>query len=116
MDEQEILAIAIIRPFEGREPEVLALLRDFYVVLEQKGYSHDQLFREAALSPRLFNFRYWRSAETRRAAYEDSDIHPYWQRLSEICEVEKIYEELNEIKFGERQAQIANDSLGFSGR
>ena len=99
MDGQEILAIAIIRPFEGREQEVLELLRRFYVVLADKGYSRDQLFRDAAFSPRLFNFRYWKSAETRRAAYEDSDIHQFWQRLSEICEVEKIYEELHEIKF-----------------
>lgn len=98
MDDQEILAIAIIRPFDGREAEVISVLRDFYVVLTQKGYSRDQLFREAAFSPRLFNFRYWKSKEARRQAYEDSDIHQYWQRLSEICEVEKIYEELNEIK------------------
>jgi len=100
MADEEFLAIAIIRPFEGREPEVIELLRDFYQVLERKGYSHDRLFRESAFSPRLFNFRYWTSPATRRAAYEDSDIHQYWQRLSEICEVDKIYEELNEIKFG----------------
>ena len=98
MDDQEILAIAIIRPFEGREAEVLSVLREFYVVLAQKGYSRDQLFREGAFSPRLFNFRYWKSKDVRRQAYEDFDIHQYWQRLSEICEVEKIYEELNEIK------------------
>jgi len=100
MDGQEILAIAIIRPFEGREPEVLELLRNFYVVLAEKGYSRDQLFRETAFTPRLFNFRYWKSAEARTAAYHDSDIHQYWQRLSELCEVEKVYEELHEIRFG----------------
>ena len=101
MDEQEILAIAIMRPFEGREAEVLNILRDLYATLAQKGYARDELFREAAFSPRYFNFRYWKSARLRREAYEDSDIHQYWQRLSEICEVEKIYEELNEIKFDE---------------
>jgi len=97
-DDQEILAIAIIRPFEGQEEAVLDVLRDFYVVLAQKGYSHDKLFRESAFSPRLFNFRYWKSIQARQDAYEDSDIHQYWQRLSEICEVEKIYEQLHEIK------------------
>ncbi|HUN89258.1 MAG TPA: hypothetical protein VMU28_10730 [Terriglobales bacterium] len=101
MDEREILAIAIMRPLEGREPEVLNVLRDLYATLAQKGYARDVLYREAAFSPRYFNFRYWKSAELRRQAYEDSDIHQYWQRLSEICEVEKVYEELNEIKFGE---------------
>ena len=99
MDDQEILAIAIIRPFEGREAEVLEVLREFYVVLARKGYSRDQLFRESVFSPRLFNFRYWKSKAAREQAYEDSDIHRYWQRLSEICEVEKIYQELNEVKF-----------------
>ena len=107
MDEHEILAIAIMRPFEGRETEVLNILRDLYATLSQKGYARDQLFREAAFSPRYFNFRYWKSAELRRQAYEDSDIHQYWQRLSEICEVEKIYEELNEIKFGETPAKVS---------
>jgi hypothetical protein len=100
MADEEFLAIAIIRPFEGREPEVIELLREFYQLLESKGYSHDRLFRESAFSPRLFNFRYWNSVEARRNAYEDSDVHQFWQRLSEICEVEKIYEEMHEIKFG----------------
>ena len=95
--DHEILAIAIIRPFEGREEELLKVLQEFYVVLERKGYSRDQLFREDAFSPRYFNFRYWKSAITRSQAYEDSDIHHYWHRLSEICEVEKIYEQLHEI-------------------
>ncbi len=101
MADEEFLAIAIIRPFEGRESEVLDLLRQFYQVLESKGYSHDRLFRESSYTPRLFNFRYWTSAKSRRDAYEDSDIHQFWQRLSEICEVEKIYEELHEVKFGQ---------------
>ncbi|MGZ4788860.1 MAG: antibiotic biosynthesis monooxygenase [Terriglobales bacterium] len=100
MDGEEILAIAIIRPFEGREAELLEVLRNFYIVLAQKGYSRDQLFREAAFSPRYFNFRYWKSAEERTAAYHDSDIHHFWHKLSEICEVEKIYEELHEVTFG----------------
>jgi hypothetical protein len=97
-NEQEFLAIAVIRPFEGREEELLQVLQEFYVVMTQKGYSHDRLFREAAYTPRYFNFRYWTSKQARHDAYEDSDVHRYWQRLSEICEVEKIYEELNEIK------------------
>lgn len=108
MDEHEILAIAIMRPFEGREPEVLNVLRDLYATLAQKGYARDELYRETAFSPRYFNFRYWKSAELRRKAYEDSDIHQYWQRLSEICEVEKVYEELNEIKFGEVPVNVSS--------
>ena len=109
-DEHEILAIAVMRPFEGREQEVLHILRDLYAALAAKGYAHDELYREAAFSPRYFNFRHWKSAELRRQAYEDSDIHQYWQRLSEICEVEKVYEELNEIKFGEKS--LATDLHG----
>ena len=99
MADEEYLAIAIIRPFEGQEAEVIKLLGEFYRVLESKGYSHDRLFRETSFTPRLFNFRYWASAKCRRDAYEDSDIHQFWQRLSEICEVDKIYEELHEVRF-----------------
>jgi hypothetical protein len=110
-EEQEILAIAIIRPFEGREEELLQVLQEFYVVLERKGYSHDKLYRDATYSPRLFNFRYWTSRQARRDAYEDSDVHRYWHKLSEICEVEKIYEELNEIK-NEGLTKQAGNSRG----
>jgi|tagenome__1003787_1003787.scaffolds.fasta_scaffold20295449_2 hypothetical protein len=105
MSDQEILAIAIIRPFEGREEELLTVLRKLYVELDQKGYSRDELFREDAFSPRYFNFRYWKSAIARSQAYEDSDIHQYWQRLSEICEVEKIYEQLHEVNLGSGAAK-----------
>ena len=96
--DQELLAIAIIRPFDGHEQEVLHLLQDFYVMLAAKGYSRDQLFQESKEPGRFFNFRYWTSDELRREAAEDPEVHRYWHTLSTLGEVETVYEQLKEVK------------------
>lgn len=94
--EEEILAIAIVQPHHGKEAEVVSVLRELYALLRRKGYSRDLLYRDAD-DGRLFNLRYWRSEDARRHAHEDSDVHQYWRRLSEICEVEKVYERLHDV-------------------
>jgi hypothetical protein len=93
----EMLAIAIIRPFEGHEEEVLHLLPEFYAMLARKGYSRDRLFREGKDPGRLFNFRYWKTDEMRREAAEDPEVHRYWHTLSAMAEVETVYEQLSEV-------------------
>ena len=95
--ESEILAIAIVRPFEGREHDVLTLLKDFYAMIARKGYSRDLLYRSQKDPSRLFNLRYWKSDAMRREAAEDPDVHRYWHQLSEMAEIETVYEQLEEI-------------------
>jgi hypothetical protein len=92
--ESEILAIAVIRPFEGREADVLNLLSNFYVMLSRKGYCRDVLYRSEVDAERLINLRYWTSDETRREASEDPEVHRYWQELVTMAEVEKVYQRL----------------------
>lgn len=96
--DNEFLAIAVVRPFEDREADVLALLHDFYEMLVRKGYCRDQLFQSSKDPSRLINLRYWKSDESRREASEDPDVHRYWHALSEMAEVEKVYEQLHEVK------------------
>ncbi len=96
--EEEVLAIAIVRPHPGKEAEVISVLRDLYALLRRKGYSRDLLYRDAA-NGIFFNLRYWKSEDARSLAHEDSDVHQYWRRLSEICEVEKVYEHLDNVVF-----------------
>jgi hypothetical protein len=95
--EPEILAIAIVRPFDERHSEVLALLNEFYAMLARKGYSRDILYRSHKDPARLFNLRYWKCDEMRREASEDPDVHRYWHQLSTMAEVETVYEQLEEI-------------------
>jgi quinol monooxygenase YgiN len=94
----EILAIAVIRPFEGQEEELLHVLRDLHRLLKSKNYSLDVLYRDAKDPGRFFNFRYWLSDETRRAAFEDADVQRFWQKLGTLCEAEKVYEQLIEVE------------------
>jgi len=95
--ETEVLAIAIVKPADGREPDVLALLQTFYAMLSRKGYCRDILYRSHKDPSRLVNLRYWRSDEKRREAAEDPDVHRYWRELSTMAEVERVYEQLEEI-------------------
>jgi len=93
----EILAIAVVRPFEDREADVLTLLREFYAMLARKGYCRDVLYQSSKDPSRLINLRYWRSDESRREASEDPEVHRYWHQLSEMSEVEKVYEQLHQV-------------------
>ncbi|HWR15051.1 MAG TPA: hypothetical protein VN577_09490 [Terriglobales bacterium] len=97
--QDRIFAIAVIRPFDQRQSDVIALLTEFYAMLERKGYSHDKLFHDARDPGRLLNFRYWNSDDARREAAEDPDVHRFWHRLGEMADVETVYEELHEIEF-----------------
>ena len=94
--QQEILAIAIVRPYPGKDAEVLAVLRDLYSILARKGYSRDELYQDAN-DERFFNLRYWKTEESRRHAYDDPDVQRCWLKLSQICEVEQVYEKLHSL-------------------
>jgi len=91
-----ILAIAIVRPYPGKDEEVLAVLRDLYSILTRKGYSRDELYRDAN-DQRFFNLRHWRTEESRRQAYDDPDVQQCWLKLSQICEVEQVFEKLHAV-------------------
>ncbi|HMK28211.1 MAG TPA: hypothetical protein VK473_00910 [Terriglobales bacterium] len=95
--EQEILAIAIVRPNEGMEQQTLEVLRALYVVMTRKGYSRDRLYRDTIEPGRYFNLRYWSSDRSRREAQEDPEVHKYWSRLGNLCVVETVYEQLVDI-------------------
>jgi hypothetical protein len=95
--ESEVLAIAIVKPFDGREHDVVALLNDFYSMLARKGYCRDILYRSLKDPSRLVNLRYWKSDEMRREASEDPDVHRFWHQLVTMSEVERVYEQLHEI-------------------
>ncbi len=94
---QEIFAIAVVRPEEGHQDEVLQILRDLYAVMTKKNYSRNILYRDAKDSTRLVNLRYWTSEDARARAQEDPDVHRCWARLGQVAKVEHVMEELEEI-------------------
>ena len=94
----EIFAIAVVKPEDGHQQEVLDVLRDLYVVMTNKGYSRNVLYRDAKHASRLVNLRYWSSAEARTRAQEDPDVHRCWSRLGQVATVEQVFEELEEVK------------------
>jgi hypothetical protein len=93
----EIMALAIVDAFDGKDDECLQLLRDFYAVLRRKHYSRDLLYRDQSNPLRFVNIRYWRSLEVRQEAQEDPDVHGFWKRLSEIARVTHVFERLEDV-------------------
>ena len=94
---QEIFAIAVVRPQEGHEQEVLSVLHDLYAIMTAKGYSRNVLYRDMKHQSRLVNLRYWSSEEARRRAQEDPDVHRCWSRLGQLATVEQVFEELEQV-------------------
>jgi len=93
--QREILAVAVIKAHVGKEEELVQVLRDFYSMLRTMNYSRDVLYRDGG--GRFVNLRYWASEEARDTAHEDPNVHRFWRRLSEICEIEQVYEELEQV-------------------
>lgn len=95
---QEIFAIAVVRPHEGDEREVLNVLHELYEVMNAKGYSRNVLYRDVKHESRLINLRYWSSEDARARALEDPDVHRCWQRLGQLATVDQVFEELQEVE------------------
>ena len=102
---QEILALAVVEAFDGKDEECLRVLSEFYGMLRHKGYSRDVLYRDARNPRRLVNLRYWTSEESRHQAHEDPHVHKFWKRLSEISSVTTVFEQLEDVTPGEPRAQ-----------
>lgn len=93
----EILAMATFLAHEGKEHDLLVIVRDFYAMLERKGYSRDVLYRDSKEPRRFIHLRYWKSAETRAEAHEDPEVHRFWQRMGTMCDMEAVRERLEEV-------------------
>jgi quinol monooxygenase YgiN len=97
ISDKAIRSMAILDVHPGHDEDVIQLLRDFYTSIHQKGYSSDVLYRDAKTPSRFVHLRIWNSEEHRTEAQQDPDVHRYWVRLSEICTISTIYEELDPI-------------------
>ncbi|MBV9086675.1 MAG: hypothetical protein JOY79_04265 [Acidobacteriaceae bacterium] len=93
--QREILAMAILKARDGKEQELVQLLRDFYSMLQTMNYSRDILYRAA--DGRFVNLRYWASEEARDTAHEDPNVHRFWRRLADICDIEQVHEKLEQV-------------------
>lgn len=93
----EILALAILEPFPGKEEELTEMLRELYALLFHKGYSRDVLYRDPKRPGLLVHLRRWTSKETRDEAQQDPEVHKFWLRLPELCKITTIHEELETV-------------------
>lgn len=90
-------SMAILEPFADKEADMLAILREFYGVMYDKGYSRDLLYRDVKHNGRFIHLRIWSSDDARSQAVHDPDVHRYWIKLSEVCEINTTYEELEPV-------------------
>ena len=94
MSTEPIRSMAILDAHPGQDDDVIAVLKDFYSAIHRKGYSNDLLYRDGRTPSRFIHLRIWTSDTARAEAQQDPEVHRYWQRLSEICNITTIYEEL----------------------
>lgn len=97
MTRDPIRAMAILKPHEGKDEEMVAFLREFYTMMYAKQYSHDTLFRDNRHPGVFVHVRIWLSDEARDTAMQDPDVHHYWMTLSEYGTITTIHEELQPI-------------------
>jgi hypothetical protein len=89
--------MAVLKSHPGKEPELLAFLREFYTMMRSKQYSHDLLFHDLKQTDVFVHIRIWISDEARQSAVQDPDVHHYWMKLPELGTITTIYEELEPI-------------------
>jgi hypothetical protein len=94
---EPIRSMAILKAHPGKEPELLAFLREFYSMMYTKQYSRDMLFQDLKQPGVLVHVRIWLSNEARRSAVNDPDVHRYWIKLPELGTIIDIHEELKPI-------------------
>jgi len=90
----EILALAFVEPFPGKQAECEALLKSVGEFIARKQYGRDALYRDGQNPGGLVLARWWRSAEARAQAQEDPEMHNFWRDAGLLCRVVKVYEEL----------------------
>jgi|SRR5690242_2363455 quinol monooxygenase YgiN len=95
--DKEILALAILEPFPGKEDELVEMLRELYALLFRKGYSRDTLYRDHKRPGTLVHLRRWTSSAHRDEAQQDPEVHRFWLRLPELCKLTTIHEELETL-------------------
>jgi quinol monooxygenase YgiN len=93
----EIVSLALLEALPGKDEELLVMLREFYTMMNVKGYSRDSLHRDASRPERFFHLRYWKSEDARSQAQADPEVHRYWQKLPELCTIPMVYESLEKV-------------------
>jgi hypothetical protein len=94
---QGILAIATFRPLSGMEEECLSVLKTLYEVIRRKKYGRDLLLRDVQ-DGSWIGVRFWASEAARREAQEDPEVFRLWERLGQLCTVERVREHLEKIE------------------
>ena len=100
----EIMAMAIFVAREGKEEELLGVVRKFYSMLQRRGYSRDVLYRDAKNPRRFIHLRYWKSEQTRADAHEDPEVHRFWQQMGLLCDMESVTEGMEELDWQAKAA------------
>jgi hypothetical protein len=92
---QEYLSIAIWEPLTGMESASLATMSELSMIVSNKEYGRDLLYRGG--DSHYLLLRYWNSEQARSSAQEDPEILRCWARLGNEIKILKVYEKLEEV-------------------
>jgi heme-degrading monooxygenase HmoA len=92
---REILSVAVYEPLPGRERDSLETMGLLLKVLSAAGFSRDFLYKE---SSQYVLLSYWKSEESRRAAYEDPEVQRCWAKLGNEIRIVRVFEVLEKVE------------------
>lgn len=87
--------MAIWEPLPGMEVASLATMGELGMIVSNKGYGRDLLYRGG--DSHYLLLRYWNSEQARSTAQEDPEILRCWARLGNEVKILKVYEKLEEV-------------------
>ena len=85
------MVIVAYRPHEGKEPQLLALVREHLLILrgENLATEREPLVMRAA-SGALIEIFEWKSEIAIEAAHSNARVQSLWERFSKVCDYEVL--------------------------
>ena len=85
------MVIATYRPKEGKDKELLQLLKEHVPLLRKEGLATDHpvtvMRTKEGVILEIFE---WRSIRTIEEAHKNAAVQQLWERFSEVCTYEKL--------------------------
>jgi len=88
--DQSRLSVALVDVHAGREPEFLALSRQFASIILRKGYGRAEVIRDEAVPRRYYAVRHWTNAAAAAQCHADAEIQALTAELHQLATVTHV--------------------------
>jgi hypothetical protein len=87
------LAIAVYKPKEGKEKEMMSILKDHLPLLKRLNLISDKTgFLARSSDGSFIEIFEWRGEEEKIIAHSHPELKPVWDKMTEICDFPSLSE------------------------